>query len=81
MEAALGTVEAGLAFGWLPEPLVRGSVELGTVKPLPLINGATRNVALSLVLVNADLAGPAARAALEAFQRHRPLAQLERAVP
>jgi hypothetical protein len=33
------------------------------------------------VLVNADLAGPAARAAVDAFQRHRPLAQLERAAP
>jgi hypothetical protein len=38
-------------------------------------------VPLSLVLINADLAGPAARAAVEAFQRHRPLAQLDRAAP
>ena len=81
MEASLATVEAGLAYAWLPEHLVKGALDRGTIKRLPLGAGATRNVALSLVLVNADLAGPAARAAVEAFQRHRPLSQLERAAP
>ena len=38
---------------------------------LPLAAGASRNAPLYLVLVNPDLAGPAARAAVEAFQRHR----------
>lgn len=79
MEASLATVEAGLAYAWLPEHLVRGALEQGAIRRLPLGAGAMRNVALSLVLVNADLAGPAARAAVEAFQRHRPLIQLERA--
>jgi DNA-binding transcriptional LysR family regulator len=79
MEASLATVEAGLAYAWLPEHLVRGALDGGAIKQLPLVAGGTRNVALSLVLVNADLAGPAARAAVEAFQRHRPLTQLVRA--
>jgi DNA-binding transcriptional LysR family regulator len=81
MEASLATVEAGLAYAWLPEHLIRGPLDRGAIRRLPLVAGGSRNVALSLVLVNADLAGPAARAAVEAFQRHRPLAQLDRAAP
>jgi DNA-binding transcriptional LysR family regulator len=73
-EASLATVEAGLAYAWLPEHLIRSALEKGTIKPLPLAAGALRNAPLYLVLVNPELAGPAARAAIEAFQRHRPLA-------
>lgn len=73
MEASLATVEAGLAFAWLPEHLVHNSLERGTVRRLPLVAGGSRNIPLSLVLINPDLAGPAARAAVEAFQRHRPV--------
>ena len=72
-EASLATVEAGLAYAWLPEHLIRGSLERGVIKPLPLAAGVSRNAPLYLVLVNPDLAGPAARAAIDAFQRHRPL--------
>ena len=81
MEASLATVEAGLAYAWLPEHLVRNALERKVIQSLPLVAGGSRNVPLSLVLVNADLAGPAARAAAEAFQRHRPVTQLERAAP
>jgi DNA-binding transcriptional LysR family regulator len=81
MEASLGTIEAGLAFAWLPLHLVSGALEQGKIRRLPLIMGASRNVPLYLVLVNAELAGRAARAAVEAFHRHRPLTQLERAAP
>jgi len=70
MEASLATVEAGLAYAWLPEHLTRDALERGIIRRLSLIAGATRNVPLSLVLVNSDRAGPAARAAVEAFQRH-----------
>jgi DNA-binding transcriptional LysR family regulator len=81
MEASLATVEAGLAYAWLPEHLVEGALERGAVRRLPLVAGASRSVPLNLVLVNGDRAGLAARAAVEAFQRHRPLVQLERAAP
>jgi DNA-binding transcriptional LysR family regulator len=81
MEASLATVEAGLAYAWLPEHLIRNALERGTIKPLSLVAGGSRNVPLSLVLVSGDLAGPAARSAAEAFQRHRPVTQLERAAP
>jgi len=82
-EASLATVEAGLAYAWLPEHLIRGSLEKGLIRPLPLAAGTSRNAPLYLVLVHSDLAGPAARAAIEAFQRHRPLTahQPERAAP
>jgi DNA-binding transcriptional LysR family regulator len=81
MEASLATVEAGLAYAWLPEHLIQGPLDRGVIRRLPLVAGGSRNVPLNLVLVNADLAGPAARAAVEAFQRHRPLTQLVRAAP
>lgn len=81
MEASLATIEAGLAFGWLPEHLIRSALERGAIRPLPLVAGGSRNVPLNLVLVNTDLAGPAARAAAEAFERHRPVTQLDRAAP
>jgi DNA-binding transcriptional LysR family regulator len=90
MEASLATVEAGLAYGWLPEHLLCAALDAGAVRRLPLAAGGTRSVPLNLVLVQPDLAGPAARAAIECFQRHVPRAgvptvpavnQLERAAP
>jgi DNA-binding transcriptional LysR family regulator len=73
MEASLAMVTAGLAFAWLPEHLVAPAIAAGTARALPLENGATRKVALSLVLVHAAVAGPAAREAAQSFFRHRPL--------
>lgn len=81
MEASLATIEAGLAFAWLPLHLVRGALDKGTIRRLPLVTGGSRNVPLHLVLVGAEAAGRAARAAVESFQRHRPVTQLERAAP
>jgi DNA-binding transcriptional LysR family regulator len=73
MEASLAMVTAGLAFAWLPEHLVAPAISAGTARALPLASGATRRVALSLVLVHAAVAGPAAREAAQSFFRHRPL--------
>jgi len=72
MDASLATVRAGLAYAWLPEHLLREHVSTGELRQLPLASGGTRNVPLSLVLVRPELAGPAARAAVECFQRHVP---------
>jgi DNA-binding transcriptional LysR family regulator len=72
MEASLATVAAGLAFAWLPQHLVAEPVRRGTLRPLPLAIGGTRTVALHLVLVRPEVAGPAARTAIECFQRHIP---------
>lgn len=74
LEASLATVEAGLAFAWLPRHLLDQSLQGGTLRTLPLTLGATRNMPLYLVLVRPELAGPAARAAVECFERHVPTA-------
>lgn len=77
MEASLAVVEAGLAYAWLPQHLVDESLRLGTLRVLPLDAGRIRTVQLSLVLVRPDYAGPAARAAVECFQRHVPVDRLD----
>ena len=73
MEASLATVKAGLAYAWLPEHVVVEPLRDGTLKALPLSNGRERRVPLYLVLVHSEVAGPAARAAVEGFQRHIPV--------
>ena len=73
MEASLATVKAGLAYAWLPEHVVAASIRDGTLKALPLTSGRERRVPLYLVLVHSEVAGPAARAAVECFQRHIPV--------
>jgi DNA-binding transcriptional LysR family regulator len=72
MEASLATVIAGLGFAWLPEHLIAAPLQHGTLKTLPVAMGSIRAVPLHLVLVRPDIAGPAALAAVELFQRHRP---------
>jgi DNA-binding transcriptional LysR family regulator len=73
MEASLAMVTAGLAFAWLPEHLVASAMAAGTARALPLLTGATRHVSLYLVLVHAQVAGPAAREAAQSFARHAPI--------
>jgi DNA-binding transcriptional LysR family regulator len=72
VEASLATIRAGLAFAWLPEHLVADHLRSGELRALPLAAGGTRSLPLHLVLVRPELAGPAARAAIECFQRHVP---------
>jgi DNA-binding transcriptional LysR family regulator len=70
LEASLATICAGLAYGWLPEHLLIVPLREGTLRELPLVAGARRNVSLHIVLAQPDLLGPAARAAVESFHRH-----------
>jgi DNA-binding transcriptional LysR family regulator len=82
MEASLATVKAGLAYAWLPEHVVAESLRNGTLKLLPLVTGKERRVPLHLVLGQGEVAGPAARAAIECFQRHIPVsARADDALP
>ena len=81
LEASLATVIAGLTFAWLPAHLIAESMRNGTLRPLPLALGGTRSLPLHLVLVRPEVAGPAARAAIECFQRHVPTATLLPAWP
>jgi DNA-binding transcriptional LysR family regulator len=70
MESSLAIVVAGLAFAWLPEPLVADTLQRGVLQRLNLVTGGSRMVKLHLVLVHPHIAGPAAFAALESFRRH-----------
>ena len=72
VEASFATVQAGLAYAWLPEHLLEESLKRGTLKPLPLASGGSRSLPLHLVVVRPEPAGPAVRAAVECFQRHVP---------
>lgn len=73
MEASAALVSAGLAFAWLPDHLVAPAIAAGTAGALPLLTGASRQVSLYLVLVHAQIAGPAAREAAQSFARHAPV--------
>jgi DNA-binding transcriptional LysR family regulator len=70
MEAALATILAGLAFAWLPEHLLAEQLQEGKLRRLPLASGGSRNVSLHIVQLRPASQGPAARAAVDAFQRH-----------
>jgi DNA-binding transcriptional LysR family regulator len=72
MEASLAMVRAGLGYAWLPEHLTWEAIHQEALRALPLEMGSSRPVSLNLVLVRPEAAGPAARAAVELFQRHRP---------
>jgi DNA-binding transcriptional LysR family regulator len=70
MDASLATILAGLAYAWLPEHMLAEPLQSGSLRRLPLVSGASRNVSLHIVLVHANVLGPAARAAADAFHRH-----------
>jgi len=72
MEASLATVLAGLGYAWLPEHMTSEPIRQARLRVLPLEMGASRPVSLHLVLVQPETAGPAARVAVEIFQRRRP---------
>jgi DNA-binding transcriptional LysR family regulator len=70
MEASLATIQAGLAYAWLPEHLLADQLESGALRRLPLATGGSRTVSLHIVLARPVSQGPAARAAVDAFHRH-----------
>ena len=51
----------GYGFAWLPEEHIREELEAGTLRPLPLREGGTREVPLYLIFANPDFAGPGIR--------------------
>jgi DNA-binding transcriptional LysR family regulator len=72
VEASLALVRAGIAYAWLPAHLVVSDIASNELRALPLAAGGTRKLPLYLVLVKPTLAGPAAHAVMESFQRHVP---------
>jgi DNA-binding transcriptional LysR family regulator len=51
----------GYGFAWLPEEQISEELRAGTLRPLPLREGGTREVSLYLILANPDFAGPGVR--------------------
>jgi DNA-binding transcriptional LysR family regulator len=74
MEASLATLLAGLAYAWLPQHMVADALHAVRLRRLPLASGGTRLVTLYSVVVRPELAGPATRAALDAFGATPPAA-------
>jgi DNA-binding transcriptional LysR family regulator len=70
LDASLATILAGLAYAWLPEHALAEPLRSGALRRLPLVSGASRIVSLHIVLVHANVLGPAARLAADAFHRH-----------
>jgi DNA-binding transcriptional LysR family regulator len=60
----------GLGFAWFPEDTVRGELERGELKPLPLREGGERWAELYLVFADRDYAGPGARRLAEIIREH-----------
>jgi DNA-binding transcriptional LysR family regulator len=58
MSTSIIAARAGYGFAWLPEYKIRDELAAGTLKPLPLREGAERFVELYLVYADRDAAGP-----------------------
>jgi len=60
----------GLGFAWFPEETVRGELERGLLKPLPLREGGERWGDLYLVFADRDYAGPGAQRLAQIIREH-----------
>lgn len=58
---SIEAVKLGFGFAWFPEEKIRGELRDGSLKPLPLRDGAERFTHLYLVLADPDSAGPGTR--------------------
>jgi len=58
---SIEAVSMGFGFAWLPEEHIKRELKTGLLKPLPLMEGGTREIPLYLVIANPDFAGPGIR--------------------
>lgn len=58
MPTSIGAACRGYGFAWLPVEKIRGELDEGLLKPLPLRGGAERLVPMYLVFPDPDAAGP-----------------------
>ena len=58
---SIEAVSMGYGFAWLPEEHITQELKSGLLKPLPLMEGGTREIPLYLVIANPDFAGPGIR--------------------
>jgi DNA-binding transcriptional LysR family regulator len=57
---AIHAVASGMGYAWYPEDSVRGELERGALKPLPLREGAEKSGTLYLIFADREAAGPGA---------------------
>jgi len=67
---SIHAVGMGLGFAWFPEDTVRGELERGVLKPLPLREGGERWGDLYLVFADRDYAGRGALRLAEIIRKH-----------
>jgi DNA-binding transcriptional LysR family regulator len=67
---SIHAVGMGLGFAWFPEDTVRGELERGVLKPLPLREGGERWGDLYLVFADRDYAGRGALRLAEIIRNH-----------
>lgn len=65
---SIQAVSKGYAFAWLPQDHIQDELRSGLLKPLPLREGATREIPLYLTLASPDFAGPGVRRMAEIFK-------------
>ncbi|QJQ96199.1 MULTISPECIES: LysR family transcriptional regulator [Halomonadaceae] len=62
LATSVGMLERGLGFAWVPETLIRESLQTSRLAPLPLSAGGVREVPMQLIFRDRDRAGPATHA-------------------
>ena len=67
---SIHAVSHGLGFAWFAEDTVRGELERGELKPLPLREGGERWGELYLVFADRDYAGPGALRLAQLIREH-----------
>lgn len=70
MKTSIDMICKGLGFAWLPVPLIQAELDNGTLQPLNLVVGATRQTQLYLLFNDGDCLGPAGQTFLDQL-RHQ----------
>jgi DNA-binding transcriptional LysR family regulator len=66
---AIHAVATGMGYAWYPEDSVRGELERGALKPLPLREGAVKAGTLYLTFADQEAAGPGTRRLAEIIRQ------------
>jgi DNA-binding transcriptional LysR family regulator len=72
LSTSVDAVARGMGFAWLPRHRISAHLEAGTLRPLPLLEGAMRHHELYLVFADRDDAGPATRALAACLRKNCP---------
>jgi len=70
MSSSILATRAGYGFAWYPEEKIREELTAGTLKQLPLRDGAERWAEIYLVFTDPESAGPGTRRLAEIIREH-----------